>query len=195
MTGFPAHERRLVMANGHGGWRPNSGRKKRPLAEKILEGHPGKRKPQVLDIQPGEDTPVLIYSEDLAYYPARVPGKPTAQDIWERTEAFLRTTGCLHLIHPTIIEYYSIYMARAAEAERLLSKGMLVYETEPKSKDKLELKQHPAVDASIKYMRMARELWSDIWNVVLQNSTKSYATTPHDDLMQGLLAFNRDGKG
>jgi len=28
----------------------------------------------------------------------------------------------------------------------------------------------------------------------LQNSTKSYASTPHDDLMQGLLAFNRDAK-
>jgi len=194
MTGFPANERRLVMANGHGGWRPNSGRKKRPLAEKILEGHPGKRKPQVLDIQPGEDTPVMEYPEELAYYPARIPGKPTAQDIWERTVAFLKTTGCLHLIHATHIEYYAIYMARAAEAERFLSKGMLVYEVGDKTKEKLELKQHPAVDASIKYMRMSRELWSDIWNVVLQNSTKSYDSTPHDDLMQGLLAFNRDGK-
>ena len=182
------------LANGHGGWRPNSGRKRKPLAEKILEGHPGKRKPQVLDIQPGEDTPVLKYPERIAYYTPRVPGQPTAQEIWHETVEFLKTTGCLHLIHPYIIEQYAVYAARAAEAERLLTKGMLVYETEPKSKDKLELKSHPAIDASIKYATQADKYWGRIWDVVLQNSTKSYASTPHDDLMQGLLAFNRDGK-
>jgi len=182
------------LANGHGGWRPNSGRKKKPLAEKILEGHPGKRKPQVLDIQQDNDTPVLEFPEDLAYYPPRVSGKPTAQDIWENTVAFLKTTGCLHLIAPQIIWNYAVYTARATEAERILSKQAMIYEVGDKTKDKLEIKQHPAVDASIKYITVADRLWGRIWDVVLQNSTKSYASTPHDDLMQGLLAFNRDGK-
>lgn len=181
------------MANGHGGWRPNSGRKKKPLAEKILEGHPGKRKPQVLDIQPGEDTPVLEFPEELAYYPPRISGKPTSQDIWHKTVDFLKTTDCLHLIHPYLLEQYAVYAARAAEAERIISKGILVYEDENKSGNK-ELKTHPAIEVSIKYLHAADKIWGRIWDVVLQNSTKPYASTPHDDLMRGLLAFNRDGK-
>ena len=31
------------MANGHGGARPGSGPKNKPLAEKITDGNPGKR--------------------------------------------------------------------------------------------------------------------------------------------------------
>jgi len=183
------------VANGHGGWRPNSGRKRKPLAEKILEGYPGKRKPQVLDIAADNDTPVLELPEDLAYYPPRIGGKPTAQDVWEGTVAFLKTTGCLHLVAPNIIWSYSIYMSRAAEAERILSKQAMIYEVGDKTKgDKLEIKQHPAVDASIKYITAADRLWGRIWDVILQNSVKSYASTSHDDLMQGLLTFNRDSQ-
>ena len=29
------------MANGHGGARPGAGKKKKPLADKVLEGNPG----------------------------------------------------------------------------------------------------------------------------------------------------------
>jgi len=37
------------MANGHGGTRIGAGNKKKPLADKILEGNPGKRKLTVVE--------------------------------------------------------------------------------------------------------------------------------------------------
>ena len=92
------------MANGHGGARPGSGQPRKPLAQKILEGHPDKRSPKILDIRPNDNTTVPEYPERLAYYPSRFQGEPTSQDIWNETVEFLETTGCLHMIKPLLIE-------------------------------------------------------------------------------------------
>jgi len=179
------------MANGHGGARPGSGRPRKPLAEKILEGHPGKRKPKVLDIAADSDTPVLEYPERLAFYPTRVAsGSPSSQDIWHETVEFLKTTGCLHLINPAFIEEYALLKARFYEAERLIGKSSLVYDTKDEKKSKI-IETHPAVDVSLKYLRAADLVWVKIWDIVRQNSEKAYGSTPNDDLMRGLLSFNR----
>ena len=181
----------LGMANGHGGASPGSGRPRKALAQKILEGHPDKRKPKVLDIKPGEHTTVPIYPERLAYYPARFQGEPTSQDIWNETVAFLETTGCLHMIKPLLIEQYSLLLAKFFEAERIISKAVLVYDDEKRD----NIREHPAVDVSHKYLRMAQMVWDKIWAIVQQNSEKSYNSNSHDDLMSGLLRFNRNSNG
>jgi len=189
MTGFPSDGKGQGMANGHGGARPGSGRPRKALAQKILEGHPDKRKPKVLDIQQGEHNTVPIYPERLAYYPARFQGEPTSQDIWNETVAFLETTGCLHMIQPLLIEKYSLMLARYFEAERIISKAVLVYDDEKRD----NIKEHPAVEVSHKYMRLALTIWDKIWAIVQQNSEKSFSSNSHDDLMSGLLRFNRNG--
>ena len=43
------------MANGHGGARPGAGKKKKPLADKVLEGNPGKRQLQVIEFKTSTD--------------------------------------------------------------------------------------------------------------------------------------------
>jgi hypothetical protein len=181
------------MANGHGGARPGSGRPRKPLAEKILEGHPGKRKPKVLGIVADNDTPVPEYPERLAYYPTKVSGLPTSQDIFHETVEFLKTTGCLHLINPAFIEEYALLKARFFEAERTISKTMLAYETKDEKKTTKMIEANPAVDISLKYLRAADQVWAKIWDVVRQNSETLYGSTPNDDLMRGLLQFNREG--
>ena len=180
------------MANGHGGARPGSGRPRKPLADKLLEGNPGKRKPKVLDIAANKDNPVPEYPERLAYYPTRVSGQPSSQDIWHETVEFLKTTGCLHLINPAFIEEYALLKARFFEAERTISKTLLAYETKDDKKTKM-IEANPAVDISLKYLRAADQVWAKIWDIVRQNSEKFYGTTPNDDLMRGLLQFNREG--
>jgi hypothetical protein len=40
---------------------------------------------------------------------------------------------------------------------------------------------------------MAQMVWDKIWAIVQQNSEKSYNSTSHDDLMRGLLQFDRNG--
>ncbi len=177
------------MANGHGGARPGSGRPRKPLAEKLLEGNPGKRKPKVLDIAAGDATSVPEYPQRLAYYQARVSGEPTSQDVWNETVAFLEKTGCLHLINSAFIEEYALLKARFYEVERAISKTMLVYD----DKKHGGLETNPGIDASLKYLRAADLVWAKIWDIVRQNSEKSYGATPNDDLMRGLLKYNREG--
>ena len=177
------------MANGHGGARAGSGRPRKPFAQKILEGHPDKRKPKVLDIAADGDSPVPIYPERLAYYPSRMSGEPNSQDIWHETVEFLKTTGCLHLINPAFIEEYSLLKARFYEVERIISKTSLVYD----DKKKGGIETNPAVDTGLKYLKAADLVWAKIWDIVRQNSEKAYGVTPNDDLMQRLLRFNRDG--
>ena len=146
------------------------------MAEKILEGHPGKRKPKVLDIA-GDDHPVPEYPLRLAYYQGKVSSEPTSQDIWQETVAFLKETGCLHLINPAFIEEYALLKARFFEVERSISRTMLVYD---KSKDDDKkfagLEVNPGIDASLKYLRAADLVWAKIWDIVRQNSEK--ATEP-----------------
>ena len=104
----------------------------------------------MLDIKPDKDTPVLEYPERLAYYPARFQGEPTSQDIWHETVAFLETTGCLHMIKPLLIEQYSLLLSKFFEAERIISKAVLVYDDEKRD----NIREHPAVDVT--YSRRVR---------------------------------------
>jgi hypothetical protein len=80
-------------------------------------------------------------------------------------------------------------LARYFEAERIISKAVLVYDDEKRD----NIKEHPAVEVSHKYMRLALTIWDKIWNIVQQNSEKSFSSNSHDDLMSGLLRFNRNG--
>ncbi|OQB12465.1 MAG: hypothetical protein BWY15_02190 [Firmicutes bacterium ADurb.Bin193] len=177
------------MANGHGGKRPGAGRPRKPLAEKLLEGNPGKRKPKVLDIAADSSAPVPEYPERLAYYQMRRSTEPTSQDIWQETVAFLEKTGCLHMINPAFIEEYALLKSRFYEVERAISTTALIYDDEKKG----GVAVNPGIDAVVKYYRLADLAWMKIWDVVSQNSEKSYGATPHDDLMKNLLKFNREG--
>ena len=162
------------------------------MAEKILEGNPGKRKPKVLDIA-DNNVPVPEYPLRLAYYQGKISAEPTSQDVWNETVAFLEKTGCLHLINPAFIEEYALLKARFFEMERSISRAMLLYNKNPEEKKPIELEVNPGIDASLKYLRAADLVWAKIWDIVRQNSIKSYNATPNDDLMAQLLKYNRDG--
>ena len=43
------------MPNGHGGSRLGSGQKRKPLADKMLDGNPGKRQLQVIEFKASAD--------------------------------------------------------------------------------------------------------------------------------------------
>ena len=156
---------------------------------KLLEGNPGKRKPKILDIAADDDHPVPEYPERLAYYQMRISAEPSSQDVWQETVAFLERTGCLHLINPAFIEEYALLKARFFEAERAISKTMLIYDDEKHG----GVAVNPGIDASLKYLRAADLVWAKIWDIVRQNSEKSYGSTPNDDLMRNLLRYNLEG--
>jgi len=180
------------MANGHGGKRPGAGRPKRPLAEKIIEGYPGKRLPKVLEFTSDAESTELEYPVRLAHTrasPKFQAGEPTSQTVWNETVAFLKTTGCLHLINPLHIERYSLYIARLFEAERLVTNSSIIYDKTLKAGEKIVV-VNPAVEASVKYSNLAETVWDKIWTIVKENSEKTYGKTSHDEIMDGLLDFN-----
>ncbi|MDR0530765.1 MAG: P27 family phage terminase small subunit [Oscillospiraceae bacterium] len=172
------------MANGHGGKRPGAGRPKKPLAEKILEDTTRKHRAKVLDIP--DDAPELKYPERLEYYSTRMAGDPDVQEVWEETAAWLKRTGCLHLINPAFIEEYAILKARFYELQRLLTRSTPVYDsTTENGRKKLEL--NPAIDASLKYLKQADAVWGKIWAIVAQNSEVYFGSDPNADVMNALL--------
>jgi len=173
------------MANGHGGPRPGSGRPRKPLAEKILAGNPGKRDLKVLEFEaPALDMPAP--PEHLADIASGEGSCPGAAEIFKQTAAWLETTGCLALINPAHIEEYSVCKARWLACEAKNKSGLLA--------------RHPTTDQPIPspYVRMALDFlgaantaWGKIWTVVAQNSERSLNLTPHDDAMERLLAARR----
>jgi len=184
------------MANGHGGKRAGSGRPRKPLAQKILEGHPGKRKPKVLDIEVDGNSE-LEYPLRLAHTRGNLQfeGEPTSQDIWEETVAFLKPTGCLHLINPQLIERYSLYIARLYEAERVVTMTAIAYDKAPEETTKNKnLALNPGVEAGAKYAQLADAMWDRIWAIVKENSEKSFSKNPHEDFMDGLIELNLKGR-
>jgi hypothetical protein len=168
------------MANGHGGKRPGAGRPRKPLAEKILDGNPGKRKPKVLNI-PEMEAPSLEPPEYISSYVGRRGGKPDATEIYAETAKWLDKTGCLHLINPAFIMEYAVLKSRWLECEFIVSTAIMV-------KDKKEeVVPNPMVETGLKYLRAADAAWDKIWSVVAQNSEVYFGSDPNSDVMAVLL--------
>jgi len=165
--------------------RPTAGRPKKPLAEKVLAGNPGRRDLKVLEFEaPALDIPTPPdHLADIAAGDGNCPG---AKEIFELTTAWLETTGCLALINPAHIEEYAVLKSRWLECEAKNRAGLLA--------------RHPTTDQPIPspYVRMgldflgaANTAWGKIWTVVAQNAERVYNATPHDDAMERLLAARR----
>ena len=175
------------MATGHGGARAGAGRKQKPLAEKILEGNPGRRKIKILEFAGtadlvGEDMPsVRSYLTE-----AQKDGKPfLAQDIYTTTMKWLNDRGCVALIPVLMIEQYAMAMARWIQCEQSISEyGFLA--------------KHPTTQAAIpspyvnigqSFGKHANTIWYQIYQIVRENcSTEFKGNVPHDDMMERLLS-------
>jgi hypothetical protein len=181
------------MANGHGGARPGAGRPRKSLADKQLEGFPGKRRPKVLHFE-GEAAPVQP-PEWLRNYGESHAGRPTCDQIYQDTVAWLEQTGCAHLVNPEYISDYAIIKASWYEASRWITHLGLCYIPKTKEGDKSEsLVQNPMVDVAAKYYKMANAAWHKIWSVVAQNSEMLLGDDPNNDMMSYLLNNKPGGK-
>jgi hypothetical protein len=167
------------MANGHGGARPGAGRKKKPLAEKILEGDIKKHKAKVLNF--GEiETPELEVPEYLGDY-SKTLIHPNVIDFYKETATWLERTGCLHLVNPAFITEYAILKIRWLECERVAAVSVMVKDRNG------EYTANPMSDLGIKYLKQADLCWSKIWSIVAQNSEVYFGNDPNDDIMEALL--------
>jgi hypothetical protein len=160
----------MGMANGHGGARPGAGRKKKPLADVLLEGNPGKRPPQILAFAPGAvpDTTPPLWLDEMAALEVELD----VTDIYKRTVLWLERTGCLHLINPDFIADYALLKTRWMECELIVKQLMLRGLGLPSS----------APELGLKYLKQAELAWQKIWRIVAENSTQTLSGDPNDEM-------------
>lgn len=180
------------MPNGHGGARPNAGRKRKPLADKILEANNGNRKITKLkktkiddnmsDL-PAEDTPSP--AEYLKRETKNMEEKHAVQ-IFENTWKWLKERGCEDFVVKELIEQYAINLARSIQCENAVdSFGMLA--------------KHPTTgmpqvssfaSLAITYAKQANIYWGQIFQIVKENSSVAVdKRNPNDDMMERLLTL------
>ena len=178
------------MANGQGGARAGAGRRKKPLADKLLEGNPGKRKITVLefaepaDLQGAEMPPARAYLSAM-----QKSGKALmAKEVYEITWKWLQERGCAHMIPPQLIEQYAVAISRWIQCEEYITDfGMLA--KHPTTGNAIP---SPYVSMGRDYGKQATNLWYQIYQIVRENCATEYkGATPHDDMMERILTARR----
>lgn len=166
------------MANGHGGKRAGAGRKPKPLAEKMLDGNPGKRRPVVMNIPADGDfsTKAPEYLQEFPFF----DGEPSIDGIYEQTAEWLKHTGCLHLINPAFLTEYALLKTRWLECEWMVGRQLILSVGGG-------VEANPMAETGLKYLRAANEVWGRIWEIVAQNSATYLGDDPNADIMAVLL--------
>ena len=101
---------------GQRGPKPGSGgRPKKPIAEKIAAGNPGKRKLTVIDFDNKAadlDGETMPKPSEFLSATQKDGTQLCAVEIYEATWKWLNDRGCSHLISPQMIERYAMASAR-----------------------------------------------------------------------------------
>ena len=169
-----------------GGYRPGSGRKSKPLIEKINEGKTeSKAKFDTLLPEPaefiGDDMPPV-----KEYLKAKQKnGKDlVAEEVYKETWQWLRDNGCEKLVSPQLLEQYAMSVSRWIQCEEAISEfGFLA--KHPTTGNAIA---SPYVSMSQSFMKQVNQVWFQIFQVVKENSSVGYGgANPQDDLMERLL--------
>ena len=167
----------------------NGGRPKKPLADKVLEGNPGRRPLEIVKFPTaelkGEDMPPP--KEYLSE--KQKDGEATiAAEVYENTWNWLKARGCVQLIPTEILEHYAQTVGRWVQLERAIT----LYGF---------LGKHPTTGAPIPspfvtiagaYMKQANNLWTTIFQTVKENCAAPFeGGNPQDDVMERLLRSRR----
>ena len=169
---------------GRGGARPGAGRKKSAVKDKAAAGNPGGRPLEVLDIPEMEGVEMPKPHDFLSA--AQRDGSPLqATAIYENTWKWLKQIGCASKVSPQLLERYAMCSARWIQCEETTSKlGFL-------SKHPTTGKPIPSpfINIGIQYMNQAVRLWNEIFQIVKDNCSTDYdsSPSPQDDLMERLL--------
>ena len=173
-----------------GGARVGAGRKKKPLADKIVDGNPGGRKLTVMELPNTADLQGQSMPEPNKMLAAvQKDGKTlVAGEIYKSTWQWLHDRGCAVLVSPQLLERYAMSVARWIQCEEAVSEyGFLA--------------KHPTTGAAIaspyvsmsqNFMNQTNRLWLEIFQIVKENCTGEYSgANPQDDVMERLLSARK----
>lgn len=175
-----------------GGARVGAGAKKKPLADKIAEGNPGRRRLTVTDFDTTADLEGQPMPKPSALLSAtQKDGRPLiAAEIYEATWNWLAQRRCASLVSPQLLERYAMSVARWIQCEEAITEyGFLA--KHPTTGNAI---QSPYVAMSQNFMSQTNRLWMEIYQIVKENCAGEYGgATPQDDVMERLLQA-RKGK-
>ena len=94
------------MSNGHGGARPGAGQKKKPLADKMLEGNPGKRKLTVMEFPNAAEFQGADMPQPSAMLSAVQKDGTVLQagEVYKTIWSWLNQRGCCSMVPPQVLE-------------------------------------------------------------------------------------------
>lgn len=168
------------------------GRPQKPLADKIVEGNPGKRKLTVMKFENVAELEGVDMPKPSKMLSAQQRDGSTLQasDIYEITWKWLDERSCAKCVSPQLLERYAMSAARWIQCEEIISTtGFLA--------------KHPTTGAAIaspyvamsqNYMSQTNRLWAEIYAIVRNNCTADYnGENPQDDIMERLLRARKGG--
>ena len=162
------------------------GRPPKPLAEKVLDGNPGKRKLTVVEFHDAAEFQGTEMPQPSAMLSAVQKDGTILQagEIYKTTWNWLDKRGCALLVSPQVLERYSMMAARWIHCEEIITKtGYLA--KHPTTSMAI---QSPYVAMSQNYMAQTNRLWYEIFQIVKENCTADYTSVnPQDDVMERLL--------
>jgi hypothetical protein len=172
---------------GWGGARKGSGRKPKPLAEKLAAGNPGHRPLKKIEFAGEPETnpaaeSKLTSTEHYDGLDRKLPGLLSETEIHKETVKFLESTGCLHLIFPGLIEEYVLAKYYLQTATYELAKTATVGYN-----DKHELVITSFAEAMLKMQKNVIATWSQIWDIVSRNSERLIAN-PEQEMLAIIMA-------
>ena len=176
-----------------GGSRPGSGRKRKPLTDKIVEGNPGGRKLTVIDFSNTVELQGQSMPEPNKMLKAVQKDGRTlvASEIYKSTWQWLNDRGCAATVSPQLLERYAMSVARWIQCEEAVTEyGFLA--------------KHPTTGAAIaspyvsmshNFMNQTNRLWLEIFQIIKDNCNGDYkGANPQDDVMERLLTARKGSK-
>ena len=164
-----------------GGQRAGSGRKSKPLVDKINAGQSAK----VMELPApatfvGADVPPV---KDYLKAKQKVGGDLQAEEVYQETYAWLKERGCEKLVNSQLVESYAMSVSRWIQCEEAISEfGFLA-----KHPTTGAACASPYVAMSQQYMKQINQVWYQIFQVVKENCASEFEGSPNDDLMEKLL--------
>ena len=172
-----------------GGARPNTGPKKKALAEKIVEGRATLEDgavvlPDPVEIEGVEMPPIKAFLKAK-----QKNGKDLcAEEVYKSTYLWLKKKRCEKLVSTQLLEQYAMSVSRWVQCEEAISEfGFLA--KHPTTGNAM---QSPYVAMSQNYMKQVNQVWYQIYQVVKDNCSADIGgANPQDDLMERLLQARR----
>ena len=171
-----------------GGARVGAGRKKKALADKVVEGISADvlSFPETADFK-GEDVPPV---KDFLMASQKSGVDLCASDVFKSTFIWLKLRGCEKYVNQQLIEQYAMSVSRWVQCETMISEYGF-------------LGKHPTTGAAITspyvqmsqtYLKQVNQCWYQIYQIVKDNCSVEYGGgSPHDDLMERLLTAKKRG--